>query len=47
MNVEQDSIYKMYERTIKLCNEHPTQVALNPAFKADKETSENLLPKIL
>lgn len=46
MNQEQSGKHQMYERTIKLCNEHPTKVALNPVFKADKETLENLFPKM-
>ncbi len=46
MNADQNSRFEMYQRTIKLCNDNPTKVALNPAFQEDKEILENLLPKM-
>lgn len=46
MNADQNSKFEMYERTIKLCNDNPTKVALNPAFQEDKEALENHLPNI-
>lgn len=46
MNADQNSKFEMYERTIKLCNDNSTKVALNPAFQEDKEILENLLPNM-
>lgn len=46
MNADQNSRFEMYQRTIKLCNDNPTKVALNPAFQEDKEILENLLPNM-
>ena len=46
MNADQIIKHEMYTRTIKLCNDHPDKVALNPAFQEDKEILENLLPNI-
>ncbi|MBL7813532.1 MAG: hypothetical protein JNL70_00910 [Saprospiraceae bacterium] len=44
MTQDQSSKYDMYQRAIKLCNDNPDIVALNPAFKEDKEVLEALLP---
>ena len=37
MNAYQNSKFEMFERAIKVCNDNPTKVALNPAFQEDKE----------
>ena len=46
MNADQNSKFEMFERAIKVCNDNPTKVALNPAFQEDKEALENLLPNM-
>ncbi len=46
MNAEQNSRFDMWERVLKVCNENPTELDLNPIFKADKEALESLLPTV-
>lgn len=46
MNAEQNSRFDAWERTVKLCNDNPKEVALDATFQADKTALENLLPNI-
>ncbi len=46
MNSEQISRNEMHKRTVKVCNDYPTVVDSNLAFKEDKEALESILPRI-
>lgn len=46
MTAEQNSRFDAWERTVKVCNENPKDVALDATFKADKDSLESLLPNI-
>jgi hypothetical protein len=46
MNAEQNSRFDAWERTIKVCDENPKEVALNAFFQADKDLLASLLPNI-